>query len=294
MAQEFGGKFSPGGPGKPAPGSHVQASGKPKATVRARLMFFAPLPLLFTGFGQITAGNPGGIIRDFGAFAVLFAAAWVLREGQKAEAAFDARTSAHRPAFPRKIFAALLSGTGVVLAASSASGLVFPLVLGGFAALLHLVAFDVDPLKNKGMEGIDGFANQRVNLAISEAQAYVDAMNRSIGKLKDRHLQKRLDEFAGSARAMFRNLEQDPRDLTAARKYLSVYLMGARDATVKFVDLYQKNPDPGIRSDYETLLDELEKNFSAQRQEMLLDDRTDLDVEIELLRDRLRSEGVNT
>jgi 5-bromo-4-chloroindolyl phosphate hydrolysis protein len=92
---------------------------------------------------------------------------------------------------------------------------------------------------------------------------------------------------------MFRTVEEDPRDLTGARKYLGVYLLGAKDATVKFADLYSRTRDEKARADYEALLDDLEKSFAARTQKMLLDDRSDLDVEIEVLRERLEREGVH-
>ena len=112
--------------------------------------------------------------------------------------------------------------------------------------------------------------------------------------LRDRALDKRMDDFVATAREMFRTVEQDPRDLVAARKYLSVYLVGARDATQKFVSLYAKTGDKGARADFEALLGDLEANFRARQQELLLDDRSDLDVEIDVLRDRLRREGVSS
>ncbi len=68
--------------------------------------------------------------------------------------------------------------------------------------------------------------------------------------------------------------------------------MGARDATIKFADVYARTNDPQARADYESLLDDLEKNFSARTRKMLLDDRSDLTVEIDVLRDRLQREGV--
>jgi hypothetical protein len=88
-------------------------------------------------------------------------------------------------------------------------------------------------------------------------------------------------------------VEDDPRDLTGARKYLGVYLLGARDATSQFADLYARNRNEEARADYEALLDDLETTFTARTNKMLLDDKSSLDVEIEVLRDRLAREGVN-
>ena len=108
----------------------------------------------------------------------------------------------------------------------------------------------------------------------------------------DPAMERRVDVFAATARKMFRMVESDPRDLTAARKYLTLYLMGARDATVKFADIYARNRDAAARADYEALLSDLEANFAGQTKALLADDRTDLTIEIEVLRERLQREGV--
>ena len=39
-------------------------------------------------------------------------------------------------------------------------------------------------------------------------------------------------------------------------------------------------------------MDDLEQNFAARTRKMLLDDRSDLTVEIDVLRERLQREGV--
>jgi len=91
---------------------------------------------------------------------------------------------------------------------------------------------------------------------------------------------------------MIRTVEEDPRDLTGARKFLGVYLMGARDASAKFAEHYKRTGDADARAHYEALLSDLEQNFAARTEKMLLDDRSDMDVEIKVLRDRLQREGL--
>ena len=87
-------------------------------------------------------------------------------------------------------------------------------------------------------------------------------------------------------------MEEDPRDLRRARKFLSVYLKGARDAAVKYAAAHEKRDDPEITRQFGLLLTDLEKSFTDQREKLLLDDRADLEVEIEVLRDRLKQDGV--
>ncbi|MGR3566045.1 MAG: 5-bromo-4-chloroindolyl phosphate hydrolysis family protein [Heliomarina sp.] len=288
MAQRFGGKYSPkGDPGKD-PDDFRNADVEP-AAFRVNLLFVPPAILLILSLGKgalaLTAGAAGA--------AVLLLAAWLLREGLRAQAAYEARKVARRPAFPRKLAASLLTGVGVALAAwSNEPGFLAPVLYGVVAGGLHLGAFGLDPFRNKGMEGIDTFQQDRVARAVGEAEAYLGDMTSTIRRTKDRQLENRVARFQATARDLFRTVEEDPRDLTAARKYLTVYLMGARDATVKFTDIYARNPDTEARADYLSLLDDLEQNFDARTQKMLLDDRSDLTVEIDVLRDRLQREGV--
>jgi hypothetical protein len=158
--------------------------------------------------------------------------------------------------------------------------------------VLHVFAFGPDPLGDKGMEGIDVHAQDRAARAVGDAEVYLAAMRDAILRARDRTLEARVERFSATARAMFRQVEEDPRDLIASKKYLTVYLMGARDATAKFADLYAQGRDTTVRADYEALLDDLEKSFAAQTRALLSDNRDDLDIEIGVLRERLAREGI--
>ena len=70
--------------------------------------------------------------------------------------------------------------------------------------------------------------------------------------------------------------------------------MGARDATVKFADLHPRSRDPQTRNAYLAFLDDLERDFSAKADRLLEGNRTDLEIEISVLRDRLAREGVRS
>ncbi|MGB3406788.1 MAG: 5-bromo-4-chloroindolyl phosphate hydrolysis family protein [Jannaschia sp.] len=290
MAQKFGGEFSPEGSKRTAARGAVSAALSAPLPGRARtsiLMALAAVPVI-TAFFQ---GGATGLALNILAGAVLFGAAFLTREGLRAEAAWTARKIARRPAFPRKIAGALATGIGVLLATGiGPAGVIYGLVAAG----LHLTAFGLDPMKDKGMEGIDTFQTERVARTIEEAEKHLAAMQDAVLRARDREAESRVARVTARAREMFRAVEDDPRDLTAARKFLGVYLMGARDATAKFADLYAATGDPVVKTDYFALLDDLEKGMDAKRETLLLSDRTDLDVEIEVLRDRLKRDGLPT
>jgi 5-bromo-4-chloroindolyl phosphate hydrolysis protein len=172
------------------------------------------------------------------------------------------------------------------------SGLIAGVIYGVIAAALHVTAFGMDPMRDKGMEGIDTYQTDRVARSIEEAEGHLTAMQDAVRRARDREAESRVARVVARAREMFRAVEDDPRDLSAARRFLGVYLMGARDATAKFADLYAQTRDATVKAEYFSLLDDLEKGMDAKRETLLLTDRSDLDVEIEVLRDRLKRDGL--
>ncbi|SDE20264.1 5-bromo-4-chloroindolyl phosphate hydrolysis family protein [Ruegeria marina] len=297
MAQRYGGKYSPEAdkPEETVPrrgqfdGARVDPAG-----ARANAMFVPAIPLVFTSLNDGAIGLTLGLV----AAGLWTGAALLLREGLRAEAAYHARRVARRPAFPRKLAATVLTtlGTGVAVYKSGlmdGDASVLAAGLFGLASgALHLVAFGPDPMRDKGMEGIDTFQQNRVARAVSEAETLLDEMSGAIRRAGNRQLEARVERFQVTARELFRTVEEDPRDLTGARKFLTVYLQGARDATVKFAEIYPRTRDQKTMLDYVALLDDLEQNFAARTRKMLLDDRSDLTIEIDVLRERLKREGV--
>lgn len=284
MAERFGGRYSPGGTGsgRDVP---VIADVRPTGLWRTRVLFLTAFLFLFPAFGD----GPREMLIGLAAGGLIVLSAWLTREGMRAEAAYAARKVARRPALPRKLLGAVLTGFALALGGIIADqGVIYPALYALFGAALHLGAFGLDPMADKGMEGIDAFQTGRVARAVEEGEAHLAAMKDAILRARDRALEKRVDQFAAVARGLFRTIEGDPGDLTAARKYLSVYLMGARDATVKFVDHYAQTRDASARTDYETLLTDLETTFAEKSKAFLTNSRSNLDVEISVLRDRLK------
>jgi hypothetical protein len=287
MAQKFGGKYSPD-ENAGASGTFQNAR-RSRVGGRVNLLFIAPLPLIWHAFGN----GPVQLALNLAALGLLLLAAWLTREGLLAQEAYEARKVARRPAFPRKMAGSVLTGAGLALAGWAAtSGIIAPAIYAVIGTLLHGFAFGLDPLKDKGIEGVDLYQTDRVARAVEEAEKHLTAMTDAILRCGDRRLEGRVAQFQTTVRDLFRTVEEDPRDLSAARKYLSVYLRGARDATVKFADIYARKRDTAARDDYEALLDDLEQNFAARTEKLLLDDKSDLTIEIEVLRDRLQREGV--
>jgi len=286
MAQRFGGKFSPDGDTQTMPVSPAPKRGN----FRVKLLFIAPLPLIWQAYGNGASALALNLI----ALGLLLLAAWLTRDGLRAEAAYDARKIARRPALPRKMLGALLTGIGLTIAGMASTGsLIAPIITGIVGTILHSLAFGLDPLKSKGMAGLDSFQSDRATAAIDKAEARLTAMSEAIQRSGDRTAQARVAQFQTTVRTMLRAIQDDPRDLTAARKYLGVYLSGARDATIKFADINARAPNNEARDNYLQLLTDLEQNFTAKTAKLLENDHDDLEIEVEVLRDRLGRDGIH-
>ncbi|MEM8761359.1 MAG: 5-bromo-4-chloroindolyl phosphate hydrolysis family protein [Pseudomonadota bacterium] len=303
-AQRYGGVHSPGEAGKAARraaaatgdtaprGTANPFSGRRAVRVdlRARFMFLLPAPLLIAAFIAIGSGDIAATGLSLAGFTCLMFGAWMLAEGQKAARAYAARAVARRPAIPRLIIASLSAGLGVSLAQlAGEGGVVAAAGFGLLATVSHLAAFGIDPLENKGIDLSDA-EHGRVADAIEQAEKLLREIHDDAQGIGDHEIGERVLTLCDEVRALLRRIEQDPRDLTRARRYLSVHLVGAHEATRKYAENHAELDDPALRADYLSLLSELEASFQRGRDKLLADDRTDLEVEIEVLRDRLGQE----
>lgn len=296
-AKRFGGAHSPQNArrAEDAAAAPTKFSGKRAKRFSWRVLglYLAPLPLVPVVAGSLLALSPLTLVWSAGSLAALWLAAWLTREGMKAADAYDARLIARPPAYPRKLFAAGLTGAavGALSYFGAALGPVGAALFAAVAAGAHVAAFGADPMKAKGGAGIADAELDRVAAKLDQAEAVVAETVAAADAMKDRALARRVGGLARAARDILRDIQADPRDLRRARKFLSVHLVGLRDATLKFAAAAEKGVAGDHRDDYEELLTDLEQSFAAQRSTLLIDDQTALEVEIDVLRDRLRQEG---
>lgn len=287
MTQRYGGKYSPDmtkpdGQGIPLPDLRHRLESRPK------WITLAATPFLLGAFFQ----TPTGMVSDLAAFGLVAAGMWMTREGLRAEAAYDIRRSARRPAIPRKLFGGVMAALGLGLGAAEPGAITGAGLIATAGLALHWLAFGPDPMRDKGMESADNFQQSRADRMIAEGQGYLDQMKEAIQRSGERRLIARVAMFEATVQGLFDRVQQDPSDLGATRRYLGVYLMGARDATVKFSDLYARSQDASARAAYEDFLADLERDFTARTNKFLEGDRSDLDIEMAVLRERLAREGV--
>lgn len=292
--KRFGGKFSPGAAKGAAPTPDAtRFSGRKASRIRWRIvgLYLAPTPLLITALDAMLSAEAGRILWSAGGWALLIGAAVLTREGLDAAEAYEARAVAKPPAFPRKLCGAALTGLTVAgVAWIGAQAGVASLIYGAMAGGLMAWVFGPDPMRAKGIGGIEGAEAARVAGHLDKAEAALDAALADAQRLKDRALADKVTRLAGEARGILNEIGRDPGDFRRSRAFLSVHLNGLAEATRKYADATEKGVT-GRREDFVDLLTEMETSIARRRRALLTDDAVELDVEIDVLRDRLKREN---
>ena len=287
---------------KPAPTGNLPAKvtrerpkrGPVKHGGRKRIMSatILALPLLFAGFVEMFDGNAFGAIRDFALYGLTLFSLGVIGTGITAHEEYDRREFASAPALPRKILGSAMLGATIALTCFTGwgIGLVQSLgfgILGGAAAILSV---GIDPLRGKGETTATGVTPAMVVDAVNEAEAKIDGIERAAADIRDRPLRDRLARVTRRARDILLRIEQDPSDLRRSKKFLVVYLDGALEATRKYARSQDDlKGDSQMYMKFRALLDDMEREFDRQYEKLLTNDRIDLDVEIDVLADRLKN-----
>jgi 5-bromo-4-chloroindolyl phosphate hydrolysis protein len=261
---------------------------------RSWLIIFFTLPLVLAGIVEMINGNAFGAMRDFGLFALFCFAATTLRSGLAAEAEYEAREFASAPGLPRKIIGSALLGAGLLLTCWTGwgIGLLQSIGFGVMGTVASLFAFGLDPVKGKGYTTSTGVTPQMVVDAIAEAEEKIEGIERAGAQLKDRPLRDRVNRVTKRSRDILARIEQDPSDLRRSKKFLIVYLDGALEATQKYARTQNDlGGDKDVYIKFRSLLDDMERAFDHQHEKLLTNDRMDLDVEIDVLADRLKAES---
>ncbi len=274
----------------------LDRNGLRRARFRKRgwTLIVAAMPLMFAAVRSLFAGDAIGMGVNLGLFALFVFGAFMIQQGGEAEAAYLDRTYASPPSMPRKLIGSLVVGAATALTGLLGweIGIIQSIGLGALAAGASVLTFGFDPMRAKGEISLSGVTPKMVEEAISEAEERIEGIERAAADIVDRPLRERLSRITARGRDILKRIEQDPSDLRRARKFLKVYLDGALEATRKYARSQHDLGDSEMYLKFRSLLDDMQATFDDQYEKLLTNDRIDLDVEIDVLAERLNRETV--
>ncbi len=263
-------------------------------STKGLLMFLLPLPVLVAAIMSLARGQLGSLIGDAIGYSLFLAGALLLRRGLLSEGEYDRRRIAKAPRPSKTLGSGLIAlATGVTAWLGAGQG---PVIGGAFglAALLGCyLYYGFDPRTTKRFTDRDGIdATEQVLQALEQAERSIVAIEQASRDIRNAELNARLRRIAQLARDILKLLEEDPRDLRRARKFLNVYLDGAQKVTEGYAKNHARVAAPELDDNFRRVLATIEEVFQEQQQKLLETDITDLDVQIEVLTTQLKREGV--
>jgi 5-bromo-4-chloroindolyl phosphate hydrolysis protein len=259
------------------------------------LLFVLPLPLFLNGILALWSGNDLRVIAaSAGGYALSLVAALVARRGLLNQIAYEERPFGKSPPLPLKAVAGVLVGLTTFLAAYGAAGhtLAAGIAFAVAAAAGFFLFYGFDPRRRKLVVGGAGVTDNELTEALGEAYGRLERLEESSRAIASGEFRQRLTAIRASVENILKAIEEDPRDLRRARRFLNVYLDGAQKITEQYARTHQKAQSPELEQNFRTLLVDMENTCNEQYEKLLQNDVLDLDVEIEVLTTRLRQEGV--
>jgi hypothetical protein len=266
---------------------------------RAWVLRIAPAMLALPLVWSLLRGNVVDVVALAIALVLFYAAMWLVESGLAAEAEYAAHELIKAPRPPRKLMGAVVVAVATFVAGMFASGAGLPLslLLGAVAGIGALMAYGMDPTRDKGLAPDlarkAGVRTEQVIEAVGEAEAKIRDIEQWAGRLHNRELTGRLHRIVDRARAVLAQIQKDPSDLRRARRFLVTYLDGTRDVVKKYTERQQDLAGTELGESFRHVLDTIEQVFGEQIEVLERNDTMDLEVQIEVLRTQLEREGVH-
>lgn len=261
---------------------------------RGLLLYFLPaalIPATMIGLGK---GHVSTIIVNASGLACYLLAAWCVRRGLKAEMLYDQRRIARPPRWPLKLIAALIVAvtTGMIAWLGARQPLPVAILFAGGALLGMYLSYGFDPRHEKKIAGMHGYSGGEIFQTLEDSARIIRSIERANDSIRNSELNQRIERICEIADSILAEIEADPRDIRRARKFLNVYLDGARQVTEGYARTHQHSQSGELEQNFRNVLVTIESVFQEQKQKLLEDDVFDLDVQIEVLNTQLKREGI--
>ena len=262
-----------------------------KTGLKGMLLFLMPLPVLIAAIIHLVKGHIFASLTAGALFAGFMVAAIVARHGFKLESRFKQKKLAKASKTPFKSVAAIILAISTGLTAFLLSDYkLFESILISFVTLLGFyLAYGIDPRRDKTGNISLGVSADEVFEALEAAEIKIEAIEKARKSISDYEFDQHLKRIIDKARGILVLIEEDPKDLGRARKFLKVYLDGTARVAESYAKAHGRDATTEVLdTNFQEVLDSIETTFDEQHKKLLENDQFDLDVKIEVLKTQLK------
>jgi len=259
------------------------------------LLYLFSAILLIALIKSLNSGQTINFLAGAISFLTMLVGAWSVRKGLFYEAEAAMRKWNRSTRVPWKVTGAVLVGVSTAVASLFMVGQPLIISIGaGIGAIAGaMLCYGLDPqYSNPDAVSTLGVTTDEVVEALEEAETKITSIENAARSIHELELKDRLRKITDKAREILDVIEEDPRDLRRARKFMKVYLEGAEKVTNGYVKMHPGAKDAKLDNNFRNVLITIENVFTEQHTKLMENDVLDLDIEIEVLQAQLKHEGV--
>ncbi len=263
--------------------------------IKGILLYILPLPILLTLFFALLNGDFQGIIINGIAYALFILGATIARKGFLFEIEYNKSILAKAPKIKYKSISAVIITIATFFTSymAAGNGLFLSILLAMVSFIGFYLYYGLDPRVDKVGELNIGVSAEEVIRITGLAKDKISDIKKLKISINDPQISKELDSIIKETEHVIKTVEENPNDLSRARKFFNVYLDRTQKITKEYeVNLLKENIDKKMRTNYIHLLETVERTIHEQKEKLNEDDITRLDVQIEALTKQIKNEGV--
>lgn len=255
------------------------------------LLYFFLSPLFLSVILALLARDIPAFGLNLTAFVLFYATAKLNTWGLANEFTYHKEKLTKAPTKPYKTMSAILLGIATFFTATVAGGESF--LMGIFLSITSTVGYGLyyglDPRSDK-LENIGDVSAELVLKTISDAKSKLVIIEEHVEKiLKDSLLHDKLTLAVKKAEHIIQTIQEDPKDIRVARKFLVVYIDGLEKVTKSYTSLDESDIKGETKEKLHQLLDDVEHKFDRELSRLKKNNEFDLDVNIDVLQQQIKN-----
>ena len=264
---------------------------------RGLMLYVLPLPLIPATVSALMVGEPLIALARAAGFASCLVAATLIRRGMRLDMEAKRRRLRRRAStVPYRVLGSAILSLGMFVLAwlgiYPGYGFVASVLFGGAVLGACYLYYDFDPARKNADIAAVGITTEEIVELLDEAEERIDAIETASRDIRNAEFRDRLRRIVGEARAILETIEKDPVDARRARKFLKVYLDGARQVTEGYARTHRTDDTPALEDNFRRVLVTIETVINDQQLKLQENDLNALDVNMEVLQMQLEKEGV--
>jgi hypothetical protein len=251
-------------------------------------LYLLPSPLIVEAMLSLWSGNFTGVLTSTAAYGLFVAAAQLIRHGSEAE---TARKRAARRRWPWKTLGAVVTGiaSGFTAAVEAGHDVPIAIAFGVVAAIGARLVYGGDEPLSLSAPPRAGDADEAV---LGPARLRLERIEALARSLPSPEFRLRLASIADQVGDLITAVEQEPSNLALTRRFFNVYLDHSVEVMESYARVFPASGSADLEHSFRSLLVNIENTCEQQRRSLLQRDLLDLDVQIEVLNQRLQQEGL--